>query len=86
MYGGGKPSPSSRSRSRLSWLVAIDGSELDLTNCGKFPSDNEVDGPGLKSKSDSGLEAYERRDVVFIGNRKSSDRDSTGCWLFFFGK
>lgn len=35
----------------------MDGSELDLTNCGKFPNDNDVDGPGLNSKSDSGLEA-----------------------------
>lgn len=71
-------SPSSRSRSKLSWLVAIDGSEFDFTNFGKFPSDNEADGPGLSSKSDSGLEAYDKRDVV-IGKRKSSDKDSTGC-------
>lgn len=27
--------------------------------------------------SDSGLDAYDKRDV-FIGNRKSSDRDSRG--------
>lgn len=58
--------------------MAIDGSELDLTNCGRFPRDNEADGPGLISKSDSGLEAYDRRDV-FMGNRKSSESDSAGC-------
>lgn len=59
VYGGGIPSTiSSRSRSRLSF-VAIDGSELDLTNCGKLPSDSDVDdGPGgPRSKSDSGLDA-----------------------------
>lgn len=54
---GGSPSPSSLSRSKLSWLVAIDGSELDLTNCGKLPNDSDDDGPGLNSRSDSGLEA-----------------------------
>jgi len=64
--------------------VAIDGSELALTNCGKLPSDNDADGPGLSSKSDSGLDAYESRDVV-MGNRKSSERDSTGWGLGFFG-
>lgn len=61
VYGGGiNPSPilfNSISLSKLSWLVAMDGSELDFTNCGKFPNDNDVDGPGLNSKSDSGLEA-----------------------------
>lgn len=57
--------------------MAIDGSELALTNCGKLPSDNDADGPGLSSKSDSGLDAYESREVV-MGNRKSSERDSTG--------
>lgn len=67
----------SLSLSKLSWLVAIDGSELALTNCGKLPSDNDADGPGLSSKSDSGLDAYDKRDVV-MGNRKSSERDSTG--------
>lgn len=86
VYGGGiNPSPmlfNSRSRSKLSWLVAMDGSELAFTNCCKLPNDNDVDGPGLNSRSDSGLEAYDRRDVV-IGNRKSSDNDSTG-WFFFF--
>lgn len=59
VYGGGIPSTiSSRSRSILSF-VAIDGSELDLTSCGKLPSDSDVDdGPGgPRSKSDSGLEA-----------------------------
>lgn len=55
----------------------MDGSELDLTNCGKLPNDNDDDGPGLISKSDSGLDAYESRDVV-MGNRKSSDNDSMG--------
>lgn len=78
VYGGGSPSPTvSLSLSKLSWLVAIDGSELDLTNCGKLPRDNDVDGPGLNSKSDSGLDAYDKREVV-IGKRKSSDRDSIG--------
>lgn len=79
VYGGGIPSPifNSLSRSKLSWFVAIDGSEHDLTNCGKFPNDNDADGPGLNSRSDSGLEAYDKRDVV-IGNKKSSDNDSTG--------
>lgn len=57
--------------------MAIDGSELDFTSCGKLPSESEADGPGLSSRSDSGLEAYDRREVV-IGNRKSSDKDSTG--------
>lgn len=59
VYGGGIPSiiSSSRSRSKLSWFVAIDGSELDFTSCGKFPSESDVGGPGLSSKSDSGLEA-----------------------------
>lgn len=57
--------------------MAIDGSELDLTNCGKLPRDNDVDGPGLNSKSDSGLDAYDKR-LEVIGNRKSSDKDSTG--------
>lgn len=57
--------------------MAIDGSELDFTNCGKLPKDNDVDGPGLNSKSDSGLDAYDKRFEV-IGNRKSSDKDSTG--------
>lgn len=81
VYGGGSPSPiMSLSLSKLSWLVAIDGSELALTNCGKLPSDNDADGPGLSSKSDSGLDAYESRDVV-MGNRKSSERDSTGWGL-----
>lgn len=77
MYGGGIESPNSRSLSRLSWLVAIDGSELDLTNCGKLPKDSDVEGPGDSSKSDSGLEAYDSREV-FMGNKKSSDNDSTG--------
>lgn len=58
--------------------MAIDGSELDLTSCGRLPRDSDADGPGLSSKSDSGLEAYDRRDV-FMGNRKSSDKDSAGC-------
>lgn len=81
VYGGGSPSPiMSLSLSKLSWLVAIDGSELALTNCGKLPSDNDADGPGLSSKSDSGLDAYDKRDVV-MGNRKSSERDSTGWGL-----
>lgn len=71
----------SLSLSKLSWLVAIDGSELALTNCGKLPSDNDADGPGLSSKSDSGLDAYDKRDVV-MGKRKSSERDSTGCYGF----
>lgn len=79
MYGGGIPSPKSLSLSKLSWLVAIDGSELAFTNAGKLPNDKDPDGPGLNSKSDSGLDAYDRRDV-FIGNRKSSDKDSTG-WI-----
>lgn len=65
------------SLSMLSWLVAIEGSELDLTNCGRLPRDRDVDGPGLNSRSDSGLDAYDRREVV-MGNRKSSDNDSTG--------
>ena len=30
--------------------------------------------------SDSGLDAYDKRDVV-IGNRKSSDKDSRGYFL-----
>lgn len=81
VYGGGSPSPSiSLSLSKLSWLVAIDGSELDLTNCGKFPNDNDVGGPGLISKSDSGLDAYDKRDED-IGNKKSSDNDSAGWFL-----
>lgn len=79
VYGGGIPSPISLSLSKLSWLVAIDGSELAFTNAGKLPNDSDPDGPGLSSKSDSGLDAYERRDV-FIGNRKSSERDSTGFY------
>lgn len=84
VYGGGSPSPiMSLSLSKLSWLVAIDGSELALTNCGKLPSDNDADGPGLSSKSDSGLDAYDKRDVV-MGKRKSSERDSTGCYGFLF--
>lgn len=74
----------SLSLSKLSWLVAIDGSELALTNCGKLPSDNDADGPGLSSKSDSGLDAYDKRDVV-MGNRKSSERDSTGWGSVRFG-
>ena len=58
VYGGGIPSTiSSRSWSKLSWFVAIDGSELDFTSCGKWPSESDADGPGLSSKSDSGLEA-----------------------------
>jgi hypothetical protein len=58
VYGGGIPSTiSSRSRSKLSWFVAIDGSELDFTSCGKLPRESDADGPGLSSKSDSGLEA-----------------------------
>lgn len=79
MYGGGIiPSPIiSLSLSKLSWLVAIDGSELAFTKAGKLPNDSDPDGPGLSSKSDSGLDAYERRDV-FMGKRKSSERDSTG--------
>lgn len=78
VYGGGNPSPSMcLSLSKMSWLVAIDGSEFDLTNCGKLPKGSDVDGPGLNSKSDSGLDAYDKRDVV-IGNRKSSERDSIG--------
>lgn len=81
VYGGGiNPSPkllSSISRSKFSWLVAIDGSELAFTSCGKLPIDNEFGGPELISRSDSGLDAYDKRDV-FIGNRKSSDRDSSG--------
>lgn len=81
VYGGGiNPSPKlfiSMSRSKFSWLVAIDGSELALTNCGKLPIDNELVGPELISRSDSGLDAYDKRDV-FIGNRKSSERDSSG--------
>lgn len=85
VYGGGSPSPiMSLSLSKLSWLVAIDGSELALTNCGKLPSDNDADGPGLSSKSDSGLDAYDKRDVV-MGNRKSSERDSTGWGSVIFG-
>lgn len=84
VYGGGiSPSPklfSSTSRSKLSWLVAIDGSELAFTSCGKLPIDNELDGPVLISRSDSGLDAYDKRDVV-IGNKKSSDRDSSGYWV-----
>lgn len=80
VYGGGIPipSPKSLSLSKLSWLVAIDGSELALTNAGKLPNDNDPDGPELISRSDSGLDAYDRRDV-FMGNRKSSDKDSIGC-------
>lgn len=58
VYGGGIPSTiSSRSWSKLSWFVAIEGSELDFTSCGKLPSDSDADGPGLNSKSDSGLDA-----------------------------
>lgn len=57
--------------------MAIEGSELDLTSCGRLPSDSDADGPGLSSKSDSGLEAYDRRDV-FMGNKKSSESDSAG--------
>lgn len=56
----------------------MDGSEQDFTNCGRLPRDNEVEGPGLISKSDSGLDAYDRRDVVFIGKRNSSDSVSEG--------
>lgn len=87
VYGGGNPSPiMSLSLSKLSWLVAIDGSELDLTNCGKLPRDNDVDGPGLNSKSDSGLDAYDKR-LEVMGNRKSSDKDSTGfIWFYFYLK
>lgn len=52
-------STSSKLLSKASWLVAIDGSELLFTNCGKLPRDkcNDAEGPGLSSKSDSGLEA-----------------------------
>lgn len=80
VYGGGInpiPSPNSRSLSKLSWLVAIDGSELAFTNAGKLPNDSELDGPGPISRSLSGLDAYDRREV-FMGKRKSSDKDSTG--------
>lgn len=73
------PFLSSLSFSMMSWLVAIDGSEQDFTSCGKLPKDNEVDGPGLISRSDSGLDAYDNREVVFIGNRNSSDNVSEGC-------
>lgn len=55
----------------------MEGSELDFTSCGRFPSESDAEGPGLSSKSLSGLEAYDRRDV-FIGNRKSSPNDSAG--------
>lgn len=43
--------------------------------------DNELLGPVLISRSDSGLDAYDKRDV-FIGNRKSSDKDSSGYLVF----
>lgn len=57
----------------------MDGSEQDFTSWGKLPSDKEVEGPGLISRSDSGLDAYESREVVFIGKRNSSDKVSEGC-------
>lgn len=59
----------------------MDGSELAFTSCGKLPIDNELLGPELISRSDSGLDAYDKRDV-FIGNRKSSDRDSSGYFIY----
>lgn len=65
----------------LSGITTL-GSELAFVNLPAvvpFPdSPGEVGGPGLCSRSLSGELAYEsRRDDM--GNRKSSDNDSSGC-------
>lgn len=54
----------------LSCVVAIDGSDEDLTSLGA--------GGGLTSRSLSGLDAYDKRFSVLddIENRKSSDNGS----------
>lgn len=63
----------SSSRSMLSWVVAIDGSEEDFTSLGA--------GGGLTSKSLSGLDAYDNlfSELDDIENKKSSDNGSGLC-------
>lgn len=80
VYGGGTASPMwfiSSSRSMLSCVVAIEGSEEDLTSLGA--------GGGLTSKSLSGLEAYDSLFSVLddIENKKSSDNGSGLCSSHF---